>query len=82
MFYVGIALANIVSIINPHLILLSGAIFTNLHNAEVVQDSLMKHAFLADYESLRVVPLDMGNMPGLSERLPAALKSILSTDKG
>ncbi len=64
MFYVGIALANIVSIINPHLILLSGAIFTNLHNAEVVQDSLMKHAFLADYESLRVVPLDMGEYAG------------------
>ena len=64
MFYVGIALANIVSIINPHLILLSGAIFTNLHNAEVVQDSLMKHAFLADYESLRIVPLDMGEYAG------------------
>ncbi len=64
MFYVGVALANIVSIINPHLILLSGAVFTNLHNAEVVQDSLMKHAFLADYESLRVVPLDMGEYAG------------------
>ena len=64
MFYVGVALANIVSIINPHLILLSGAIFTNLHNAEVVQDSLMKHAFLADYKSLRVVPLDMGEYAG------------------
>ena len=58
------ALANIVSIINPHLILLSGAIFTNLHNAEVVQESLMKHAFLADYKSLRVVPLDMGEYAG------------------
>lgn len=64
MFYVGIALANIVSIINPHLILLSGAIFTNLHNAEVVENTLMKHAFLADYESLRVVPLDMGEYAG------------------
>ena len=64
MFYVGVALANIVSIINPHLILLSGAVFTNLHNAEVVQDTLMEHAFLADYASLRVVPLDMGEYAG------------------
>ena len=64
MFYVGVALANIVSIINPHLILLSGAIFTNLHNAEVVENTLMKHVFLADYESLRVVPVDMGEYAG------------------
>lgn len=64
MFYVGIALANIVDIINPHLVLLSGAVFTNLHNAETVENTLMQHAFLADTNSVRVVPVDMGQNAG------------------
>lgn len=64
MFYIGIALANIVDIINPHLVLLSGAVFTNLQNAETVERTLKAHAFLADPESLRVVPVDMGEYAG------------------
>lgn len=64
MFYVGIALANIVDIINPHLVLLSGAIFTNLQNAKTVEHTLKEKAFLADPESLRVVPVDMGEYAG------------------
>ena len=64
MFHLGIALANIVDIINPHLMLLSGAIFTNLQNAEKVEQTLMKYAFLADNRNLRVVPVDMGENAG------------------
>lgn len=64
MFYVGVALANIVDIINPHLVLLSGAIFTNPQNAEMVEKTLKAKAFLADPESLRVVPVDMGEYAG------------------
>lgn len=64
MFYVGIALANIVDIINPHLVLLSGAIFTNPQNVETVERTLMKYAFLADKNSLRVVSVDMGENAG------------------
>ncbi len=51
-------------IINPHLVLLSGAVFTNLHNAETVENTLMQHAFLADTNSVRVVPVDMGQNAG------------------
>ena len=64
MFYVGVALANIVGIINPHLVLLSGVIFTNPKNAETVDRTLKKYAFLDDPESVRVVPVDMGENAG------------------
>lgn len=64
MFYVGVALANIVDIINPHLVLLSGAIFTNPRNAETVKQTLLEKAFMADVESIRVVPVDMGEYAG------------------
>ena len=64
MYYVGIALANIVDIINPHLILLSGTVFTNNQNAETVERALMRYAFLADNDMLRVVPVDMGEFSG------------------
>ena len=64
MFYVGIALANIVDIINPHLVLLSGPIFTNPHNAEVVRRTLNQHTFLQEEDALRVMPVDMGEYAG------------------
>jgi len=64
MFYVGVALANIVDIINPHLVLLSGEIFTNPQNAQTVERALFDHAFLPDDESLRVLPTDMGEFSG------------------
>ena len=64
MFHLGVALANIVDIINPHLVLLSGAIFTNLQNAETVEQTLKKYVFLDDNESVRVVPVDMSENAG------------------
>ena len=64
MFYVGIALANIVDIINPHLVLLSGPVFTNRQNAETVEKTLTRYAFLPDDDAVRVVPVDMGEYAG------------------
>lgn len=64
MFYVGVALANIVDIINPHLVLLSGPIFANRQNADTVEKALMRYAFLPDDDVLRVVPVDMGEYAG------------------
>ncbi|MBR2823597.1 MAG: ROK family transcriptional regulator [Clostridia bacterium] len=64
MFYVGIALANLVDIINPRLILLSGPVFVNPQNADTVERALRAHAFLPDEEPLRVVPVDMGEYAG------------------
>ncbi|MBR1583939.1 MAG: ROK family transcriptional regulator [Clostridia bacterium] len=64
MFYVGIALANIVDIINPHLVLLNGEVFTNPQNAQAVERSLLAHAFLPDDDPLRVVPVDMSEYAG------------------
>ena len=64
MFYVGVALANIVDIINPHLVLLSGPLFTNRQNADTVEKTLMRYAFLPDDDVVRVVPVDMGEFAG------------------
>ena len=64
MFYVGVALANIVDIINPHLVLLSGPVFTNRQNADAVEKTLTRFAFLPDDDALRVVPVDMGEYAG------------------
>ncbi len=64
MFYIGIALTNMVDIINPHLVLLSGAVFTNPENVAAVEKTLKEHAFLADRESLRVAAVDMGEYAG------------------
>ena len=64
MVYVGVALANIVDIINPHLVLLSGSVFTNRVNAETVEKALMRYAFLPDDDALRVVTVDMGEYAG------------------
>ena len=64
MFYVGIALANIVDIINPHLVLLSGPVFTNPQNVETVTRTLNGHTYLQEEDALRVMPVDMGEYAG------------------
>ena len=64
MFYVGVALANIVDIVNPHLVLLSGPVFTNRQNADTVEKALMRYAFLPDDDVLHVLPVDMGEYAG------------------
>ena len=64
MYYVGVALANIVDIINPHLVLLSGPIFVNRENADIVEKTLLRYAFVPDDDALRVTAVDMGEYAG------------------
>lgn len=64
MFYLGIALANVVGIMNPHLIFLSGAMFRNEHNFETVAKSLDAHVFCSDNEKPQLVDIDLGEYGG------------------
>ena len=64
MNYIGIALANIVDIINPHLIFLSGKPFYVSENAAMVEQSIRAHAFLPDDDVLKVVTADLGDYGG------------------
>lgn len=59
MFYLGIALANVVGIMNPHLIFLSGAMLRNEHNFETVEKSLDAHVFCFDNEKPQLVDIDL-----------------------
>ena len=64
MFYLGIALANVVSFLNPHLILLSGPLFRNQENFDTVRRSLDSHAFRSSDEKLQLVYVDLGEYGG------------------
>ncbi len=44
--------------------LLSGPVFTNRQNADAVEKTLTRFAFLPDDDALRVVPVDMGEYAG------------------
>ena len=44
--------------------LLSGPVFTNRQNAETVEKTLTRYAFLPDDDVVRVVPVDMGEYAG------------------
>lgn len=64
MFYLGIALANVVSFLNPHLILLSGPLFRNQENFDTVRRSLDSHAFRSSDEALQLIYVDLGEYGG------------------
>ena len=64
MFYVGIALANIVDIINPRLIILSGPLFANHENVETVEHTVRQYVFLPEDEILRIQAVDMSEYAG------------------
>ena len=64
MKFLGIALANMVGVINPHRIFLGGGVFRNYQNFEVAQSSLMNHAFRASDEKLEVSFIDLGEYGG------------------
>ena len=64
MFYLGIALANVVSFLNPHLILLSGPLFRNQENFDTVRRSLDEHAFRSSDEKLQLLCVDLGEYGG------------------
>ena len=64
MFYIGIALANIADIINPNLVLLSGGIFSNPLNVEMVEKSLREHLFASNEEAVQLIAADLGEFGG------------------
>lgn len=64
MFFLGVALANVVSFLNPHLILLSGPLFRNQENFETVRRSLSTHAFRSSDEKLQLQCVDLGEYGG------------------
>ena len=64
MEYLGIALANIVSFFNPHLIFLSGPLFRNSENFVTVRNSLHAYAFRSSDEILRLIHMDLGEYGG------------------
>lgn len=64
MFYLGIALANVVGFINPHLIFLSGPMFHNQKNFDKVEQTLRTHAFRSSDEKMQLVHVDMGEYGG------------------
>ena len=64
MFFLGIALANVVSFLNPHLILISGPVFRNEENFATVRRSLEDHAFRSSDEALRLIHVDLGEYGG------------------
>mgnify|MGYP000847445130 CR=1 FL=1 len=64
MRFLGIALANVVGVINPHRIFLGGRVFQNYRNFEVAESSLMAHAYRASDEKLEVSFIDLGEYGG------------------
>lgn len=64
MIFLGIALANVVSLFNPHLILLSGPLFRNAENFETVHSSLRTYAFRSSDEKLQLVYVELGEYGG------------------
>lgn len=64
MIYVGYALANIVDIINPHLIFLSGPVFVNRENVRTVEDTVRQYVFLGEDDILRIQAVDMSEYAG------------------
>lgn len=64
MYFLGIALANVVSFLNPHLIFLSGPMFHNSENFDTVRRSLDSHAFRSSDEALQLIHVDLGEFGG------------------
>lgn len=64
MLFLGIALANIVDFLNPHLIFLSSALFKNPQNFALVEKNLYQYVFRSGAEELKLVPVDLGEYGG------------------
>lgn len=76
MVFLGLALTNVVDFINPRLIFLSGPLFRNQANFEIVDITLQTHAFRASDEPLRLMYLDLGEY---GDAIGAAAVSIEKT---
>lgn len=64
MRYIGIALANVVNFMDPHLFFLSGAAFSNKDNVNTVRRSMEQYAFRAGDHELRLKTLSLGEYGG------------------
>ncbi len=64
MFFLGIALANIVDFLNPHLIFLSSPLFMNPQNFKMIEETLHQYVFRSSTEELRLVQIDLGEYGG------------------
>ena len=62
--YIGVALANIVNILNPRLIFLSGPLFYKEENVSAVEDALHTYAFRADDAEITLLHTDLGEYGG------------------
>lgn len=64
MFFLGIALANVVDFLNPNLIFLSGPMFANPQNLETVEQTLYNYAFCVSDKKVQLVYIDQGEYGG------------------
>lgn len=64
MFFLGIALANVVDFMNPRLIFLSGPAFSVEENYQTVCKTMHTYAFRAGNQSVQLVNYDLGNYGG------------------
>lgn len=75
MRYVGIALANIVNMLNPRLIFLSGPLFHKEENLQVVDEALHSFAFRAYDADIKLVHTDLGEYGGSVAAAAVCLKT-------
>ena len=64
MHYIGIALTNIVDFVNPRYIVLTGQLFRNEENVQMIREFILKHAYSADSGNLKLVYQDAGEYAG------------------
>ena len=60
MHYIGIALTNIVDLVHPRYIVLTGQLFRNEENVQMIREFILKHAYSADSGNLKLVYQDAG----------------------
>ncbi len=64
MAFIGVALSNIINIIDPHLVFLSGEVFRSERNVDAVRRAVRASAFLPLSTCPRIVPVDLGELGG------------------
>ena len=64
MWYMGISLANIANLLDPHLLFLSGPMFRRKENLLTVENALNHYAFRADNSEVKLVHTDLGAYGG------------------
>lgn len=75
MRYVGIALANIVNLLDPRLIFLSGSLFYKEVNLRTVEEALHSYAFQADDTKITLTHANFGEYGGAVGAAAVCLKN-------